>query len=106
MKIYNMDDCTWIAAADVDDAWRGFAEFMGYKGAGAVEEARADHADYIPEELTDEQLDRLTFHAHDLSDGCPEGINPCPEACTFREQLAHMERQGESFPCFFATTEY
>lgn len=105
IKIYNMDDCTWIAAANLEDAWRGFADFLGY----GIEEVREDSQGFEPEELTDEDLDRLKYHLHDLGDYCPSGDlgdenADCP--VTFREQLERMKRKGAAFPCFFATTEY
>lgn len=97
VKIFNMDDCTWIAARTLDDAWKGLADFFGYK---SVEELRADYVDYTPTELIDEDLDRLCFV--DDVDG------PAPESGrTFREQLdAMIASNPNQFPCFFATTEY
>jgi len=109
VRIFNMDDCTWIAAANIDDAWRGFAEFYSYdiSTPAGVEEARSDNHGYEPEELTDADLDRLTFHAHDLGDSC-NGKDDEGRACpvSFREQLERMKLEGVTFPCFFATTEY
>jgi hypothetical protein len=112
IKVFNMDDCTWIAAANLEDAWRGFAEFMGYDTTTphGVEEARKDNPGFEPEELTDADLDRLMFHhSHDLSDPCPSGDRgqedtDCP--ISFRQQLERMKQAGATFPSFFATTEY
>lgn len=97
IKIFNMDDCTWVAAVNADDAWRAFAAFLGYD---SVEEVRADNGDYTPGELTEADLDRLRF-VDDMDDPTPETTR------TFREQLAAMlSADPNQFPCFFATTEY
>ena len=100
MKIFNMDDCTWVAAENLDDAWRAFAEFYGYDlTPEGIEEARTDNQGIEPEELSDEALDRYRFF-DDMDD--PESS----DSRTFREQLALMQQRGDTFPCFFATTEY
>lgn len=103
IKIYNMDDCTWIAAENVEDAWRALAEFFGYgESEAGVAEAKGDNQGFEPEELTDADLDRLRF-VDDQDDPSPETTR------TFREQLAAMmgaDPDGDRFPCFFATTEY
>jgi hypothetical protein len=98
IKIFNMDDCTWVAAKDVDDAWQGLASWMGQ----SVEETRADYEDKDnpPQELTDADLDRLKF-VDDMGESSSETTR------TFREQLSvMMEADPDQFPCFFATTEY
>jgi hypothetical protein len=110
MKIFNMDDCTWVAAENIEDAKRALAEIHGYGDTEAgVASVRADFKDYEPEELSDEDLDRLKFHTHPLEDPCPSGDAGLEDAncpVTFREQLESMKRAGATFPCFFATTEY
>jgi hypothetical protein len=110
VKIFNMDDCTWVAADSLESAWQGFLQWLGYdvstpEGMAA---ARKDYEAYEPEELSDAALDRLKFHTHPLEDPCPSGDlgqedADCP--ITFREQLERMKQSGETFPCFFATTE-
>jgi hypothetical protein len=103
IKIFNMDDCTWVAAANLDDAWRAFAEFYGYGTTEAdIQRAREDSQGFEPEEVADAELDRMRF-IDDQGDPSPETTR------TFREQLAVMkgaDPDGDRFPCFFATTEY
>ncbi len=101
IKIFNMDDCTWVAAANLEDAWKAFAEFYGYdiSTPAGIEEARRDNQGYEPEELTDEDLERLQF-VDDVGEPTPETTR------TFREQLDAMKAGNPNqFPCFFATTE-
>lgn len=107
IKIYDMDGgITWIAAVSPEDAIKGIADFQGYKSSedylkdfpdtlDDVEEISAedyDNFNYV------EDLDALTFE--EKRGGLTE-----PKK-TFREKLDEMIEAGETFPCFFATSEY
>ena len=91
MKIYEMDDCTWFAAASAEEAIQGYRELVGEDADEYLEESGG------PYELADEGLDRLIYH--DFVDGSET-------TRTFREQLNKMIADGEKFPCMFATTEF
>lgn len=87
MKIFQMNDCDWMAGEDLESVTADYLE--NYTGGQTAEEAFED----APFELPDEALDRLRFREED-------GVRR-----TFREQLAFLIEGGQRFPCFFASTE-
>ncbi len=89
IKVYAMDDCTWYAAESLESATAAYKADVGHDD------------DLDPNELTDEQMDRLQFT--DDEPGAP------PTECgkrSFREQLVKEVANGTKFPCMFACTEY
>lgn len=89
IKIFAMNDCDWMAAETVEDATREYKEqFSG-----------GEFDDGEPVELSDEDMERLTFCETDEDEEAVERIS-------FREKLNRMIAEGEQFPCFFASTEF
>jgi hypothetical protein len=90
-RVFQMNDCDWWIARSLDEALADYKLQTGYgPGDEEVEDAR---------ELTEEQLDSLTFHDSD-EDDCPNGITR-----TFREELARRVAEGLDSPEMFASTE-
>ena len=95
IKVFRLDDCTWWAGNDLEsciaDAMREY------------QLPRNEVADADAHELSDQELDRLQFVDGDdpiNTDGTPGGT------LSFREALARCVARGDSFPQFFASTEY
>lgn len=98
IKVFQIDDYTWYAG-------RSWAECLGQMSTDTG---------MLPEEITESnvpaidraavpesEMDRLKF-VEDETD--PETNGPIEK--TFREKLNEMIDAGESFPTFFASTEY
>ena len=97
LKIYNVNEVEWYVALSE-------AQLIAYMkqeyGDGWGE---TDDDEII--ELTDEDLDKLTFF-DDIDDSKdPANADPSHNR-TFREQLKIVEESGEKIPCMFATSEY
>ncbi len=90
MKVFQMNDCDWMAAATPEEAKAAYSLF---NHLDIPEEEMLE----FPRELTDEEMDRLRYVDTEVQ---PESHR------TFREQLQHMIETGETFPTFFASTEY
>lgn len=89
IKIFAMNDCDWMAAETSEDAVREYKEnFSG-----------GDFDDSGPVELSDAEMDRLVFREDEEDGSTVEDIS-------FREKLNRMIAAGETFPCFFASTEF
>lgn len=95
LQVFEVNDCEWWAG-DCTPA-ELLTAYMRETGV-SHEAATGDTAEY-PRPLTDVEMDRLKF-VHD------DNGNDLETPLTFREQLAHMVAKGETFPCFFATTEW
>lgn len=92
MKVFQLNQSDWWAGSDLDSVIAAFRAELG-----------ADATIDNPHELSDEELDRLKFVDGDdpiNSDGTPGGWR------TFREELARSVAVGQTFPCFFASTEW
>lgn len=87
MKIFRMDDCTWMAGATLEDCT---AEWVEHYGGEIIE------GEFAPYEET--ALDKLIFFDEDARGGIGKRR-------TFREELDRLIASGETFPLFFATTE-
>jgi hypothetical protein len=95
IKIFKMTDCDWWAGLDLESCIADTVREYGLPRDEAV--------DPNAHELTDEELDRFKFIDGDdpiNADGTPGGSR------TFREQLALQVNRGDTFPQFFASTEY
>ncbi len=92
IKIFEMNDCDWYAGETAEDC---LVEIC--KDWGETRETYIRDYDY-PElsQLTDEQMEKLTF-CYDMLDG---------PTVTFKERLDEMIKDEFKFPCFFASTEY
>jgi len=88
-KVYEMNDCDWWADFSPDEAKKNYSEFIDI-----------DDGESEPVELTEEEMDRLTYAT---DDDYPDGE---VSTITFKQQIEYMIKNGEKFPCFFASTEY
>lgn len=92
IKVFKLNDCDWWAGSDLDSVVAAYKEQTG-------EDAELDN----PHELNDAAMHKLKFVDGDdpiNADGTPGG------EITFRDELDIMIRRGDSFPCFFASTEW
>jgi hypothetical protein len=104
IKIFAMNESDWYAAETPDEALKEMALFLGFESTpDAVAEMRKEYGVEEPRELNAADLDRLKFCELD-EDDMPDPEDP--ECCTFRQKLASMVSSGETFPCFFASTEF
>ena len=88
-KVYEMNDCDWWADFSLEEARKNYSDFI---------EIEDDESE--PVELTIEEMQELTYAKDcDYPDSKVFTI-------TFKQQLEHMIKKGEKFPCFFASTEY
>ena len=103
MKIFNMDDCDWVAAETPDDAIKAWAAYAGMK----LDEARM-RAFSPPRELSEDQLDSHQYILDEVEDKdlYKEDPDGEPSLYSFRDRLIWLIRTGHKFPCFFASTEY
>lgn len=89
IHIYRLNDFEWFAGPSLQAAIAKWKEYTG-----CCDEELDD-----PRELSDEEMDRLTFvHADEYE-------RPFRKQ-TFRAELAEQIAAGVTFPEFFATTEY
>jgi hypothetical protein len=84
IKVFKLNDCDWWAASDLEAAKAAYIEQTGEE----------DFDDAY--ELSDHQMEFLKFRRDD--DNHTE--------VSFKEELERRLRDGETFPCFFASTEY
>ncbi|HZR33806.1 MAG TPA: hypothetical protein VFA75_00420 [Nevskia sp.] len=90
IKVFSMNDHEWTAGACTPEEM--LAWYMDQTGVSR-EEATGEE-DGIPEELSPEAMQELTFV-------CDDGSRH-----SFVEELRLMVERGDKFPCFFASTEY
>lgn len=84
IKIFAMNDCDWVAARTVDEA---ISFYLHLNGENELE----------AKELSGSELDEHSyFQEHEEK----------RTHTTFRNQLRKMVAAGQSFPAFFASTEY
>lgn len=88
MKVFCMNDCDWMAAETLEEAKASYLK--DYWGGGKEHEDEAFDAPY---ELTPEQMEKMMFQGDDYT-------------CSFQEELNNQVAAGQTFPCFFASTEY
>jgi hypothetical protein len=90
VKVFRMNDCDWVAAPTLEEAKDWYQQTF---------RPTDDEADLFdgPSEVDDTHMNGMLFRDEDG----PETLTR-----TFREQLNLMIERGESFPAFFASTEY
>ena len=98
IKIFNMNDVEWWAGENGEECMEAMKDFVGY----AEDEIEEMIGDGYPTELSDADLDRLTFVDTDTID--PES-GECVKR-SFREELKRIIDKGEEFPYPFASTEF
>lgn len=109
VKIFDMDGgMTWIAAQNRFDALLGMSKYWGYSdrefGHFLLDQFSDAHnkLDFSKvREISSEEYINLKFAEDD-----EDGNERKGEVKTFRQKLDEMIRDNESFPCFFATSEY
>lgn len=97
IKVFQLNEFDWWAGENLESVK---ADYVSENGLGDDE---SDRPFVDPHELSDADMDRLHFVDGDEpinEDGTRGGKK------TFREELALMVMRGDSFPCFFASTEY
>jgi hypothetical protein len=87
-----MNDCDWVAAETAEDAIKFYLDMISVKD---TPEDRAEYLEEPIEALPQEAMDRLRFYDPDND-----------IRCSFTEQLAKELARGQTFPAFFASTEY
>lgn len=100
LRIFAVNDCEWWAGWDLQHVLETFAKANDYYN---VKAATADGMIENPHELSADDLDRIKF-VHDEGDPMEMELRGHLE-CTFRERLAEMIQDGDTFPCMFASTE-
>lgn len=89
VKIFVMNECDWMAAVTLEEAVEEYKANFG----GDFDENDP------PRELTPEELDELQFRETDEDDSLLAKKS-------FRVKLDEMIAARETFPCFFASTEF
>jgi hypothetical protein len=94
IQIFRISDVEWWAGAGTPEEI--LAAYIAKTGC-TYEDATGDET-HLPVPLTASQYEKLKFI---------DDENDCLMAfpVTFRERLDEMIAAGETFPCFFATTE-
>jgi hypothetical protein len=88
IRVYQINDYEWYAGHSMEECIAYVLELTG--------ESRDEMLQYSmvePHELTELEMDSLIFRAE-------EGVM----RLTFRQMLRRMIREGEQFPCLFAST--
>lgn len=94
MKVFEINECEWYAGEDAESCIK-----LAMEESGLTREDVCDgNEDTKSMELSEEAMDRLHFIDED------EAGNTTKR--TFAEQLQLMIERGETFPAFFATTEF
>lgn len=97
IEIFKVNDCEWYAATTADGAIKAAAELVSEP---SVEEYRRNYDAFdVPVRLEPEDMQKLKF-MDEREDGANGPVR------TFREQLDRMIAAGDTFPCFFASTEF
>jgi len=100
-KVFAMNECDWVAAFDLESAKQCYAEWLNYD---SVASAEADAMYDDPAELSEADMQRIQF-THDRDDpGECEAYGHTE--CSFADRLKEMIAEGQTFPSFFASTEY
>ena len=88
MEIFQMNDCDWVAAEDLESA----KAFYVREHSGGLPE---DEAMEEPHQISDYEMGHNRFRLEDSD-----------ELRTFRQELIRRIKAGDEFPCFFASTEF
>jgi hypothetical protein len=91
IKVFEVNDCDWIAARSLKEACDFYQELTGLDDEDAFGCDGREGVTEVPAET----MDRLKFVNHD------EGYQ-----CTFRQELDRQIANGAQAPFFFASTEY
>lgn len=98
VRVWQMNDCDWIAARTLTDAIDCYLRFSGA--------SRADVLADEPRPLTDAELARLTFVSEaEEPIATPDGLTVYKRHA-FAVELQRLIAEGAEFPRFFASTEF
>lgn len=97
IRVFRLNDCDWFAGEDLESCIKGF--FADYLGETDTPKNREEYLDE-PNELSDEELDRLKFTDIEGEWG-KQG-----QQYTFRKALENMIKGEVEFPVLFASTEF
>jgi hypothetical protein len=87
MKVFRLNDVEWWAGSSLEEVIEEATKITGV--------SREDLTDSDTRELTEKELDDLIF------------FNPVANVkISFREELNRRVQENETFPCFFASSEY
>ncbi len=101
IKIFEINDCEWVAAKDQLDAAIGYAEAMCDSIEEVLADERIDRKCGCPRELSMKELRALKYHDEDDEGFGKTGYKPR----SFLQQLKLEIGRGAKFPAYFATTE-
>jgi hypothetical protein len=101
IKVFEVNDCEWVAARDQLDAALGYAQTLGYSLERVLNDELIDRESGCPRELSLREMRHLRFHDEDDSDYGLKSYKPR----SFRQQLDRLIAAGAKFPVYFATTE-
>lgn len=93
VKVFAMDDCTWWAAESVEAAK---ADYL--KETGMTDKEAFGGGEY-PQELSELELVAAIFHESEFN-------SDDQDEWTFSDELYSRIKAGQTFPQFFASTEY
>ena len=102
IKIFEINDCEWVAAKDQLDAAIGYAEAMCDSIEEVLADERIDRKCGCPRELSMKELRALKYHDEDDEGFGKPGYKPR----SFLQQLKLEIGRGAKFPAYFATTEF
>ena len=91
MRVFEVNDIEWWIGESAEAV---LAEYMKETGCSREESLGDDDPEALPQEVSEEGLDKLTFHDDD------------GQVRTFRKQLARDIADGVDKPRAFASTEY
>ena len=105
IKIFEMNDCDWYAAATVEEALRAMADTLCFPATPeGIAAMREEHGVAEPVALDADALSSLQFRDEDDEDCDEDG--PKFRVISFQQRLDELIAAGESFPCFFASSEF
>jgi hypothetical protein len=90
IKVFKLNECDWWAGEDLISVTSAY-----------MKETDGEVDDFELKELTEEDMNKFK-----LVDDDGETVGSGTVLGTFREVLDRMIASGQTFPCFFASTEY
>ena len=97
IKVFKLNEYDYVAAETMEDAKKCLAESISN---GVVDQDFEDEYIDSPHELTEIEMDKMKLS--DLDDPNKKD-DPAP---TFKQALQDMIESGETFPTYFASSEY
>jgi hypothetical protein len=98
IKIFKIGDYDYVAAENVDDAFKCYADMMG--GSEEADEIR-QIGDF--HEIGDFAMDKITIREEECED--EDGCEMDQDERTFRVELQRLVNVGSKFPVIFCSSE-